>query len=180
MIAARFLLKDDGGKFALTGRPFAIRLLYYMWNKTFYDDGLKFSCQRCSMCCRAGPGFVFLSREDAETISRSLNMPLNEFIQVYCRWVHWEDGQRLSLKEKTSLDCIFWDEGCSIYEARPVQCRTYPFWEAMLASEEAWRRIGFDCPGAGNGSLVCKDFIELCMNLDSANPIMMKTDFTGN
>jgi len=38
--------------------------------------------------------------------------------------------------------CIFLqdDKTCSIYEARPVQCRTYPFWPRIMKSREAWRQ----------------------------------------
>ena len=27
---------------------------------------------------------------------------------------------------------------CSIYDVRPVQCSTYPFWPSLLASKEDW------------------------------------------
>jgi Fe-S-cluster containining protein len=147
-----------------------------MSDKLFYEDGLRFSCQRCSSCCRAGPGFVFLSETDTLVISKTLDMTAHEFIKVYCRWVRWDDGARLSLKEKSSLDCIFWKDGCSIYEARPVQCRTYPFWASMLDSEETWRSAAAFCPGAGKGGIVSKKFIESCMDLDSYAQIMMKKD----
>jgi Fe-S-cluster containining protein len=146
-----------------------------MGDKLFYEDGLRFSCQRCSDCCRAGPGFVFLSESDALGISKALDMPLREFIQVYCRWVEWNDGTRLSLKEKSSLDCIFWKDGCSIYEARPIQCKTYPFWTSMLDSEETWLSAASFCPGAGKGDIVSKNFIKSCMDLDRRTPIIMKT-----
>ncbi|MDR1363869.1 MAG: YkgJ family cysteine cluster protein [Spirochaetaceae bacterium] len=147
-----------------------------MCDKSFYENGLKFSCRRCSVCCRAGPGFVFLSKTDALTISEFLDMPLREFIQVYCRWVEWSDGARLSLKEKSSLDCIFWKDGCLIYEARPIQCRTYPFWDSMLESEETWLSASACCPGVGSGEVVSKDAIESRAELDRSTPIVMKTD----
>ncbi|MDR0383107.1 MAG: YkgJ family cysteine cluster protein [Spirochaetaceae bacterium] len=138
----------------------------------FYRDGLRFSCKRCSFCCRAGPGFVFLSRTDAESIAKSLDMRLREFIQAYCRWVEWDGGKRLSLKEKASLDCVFWKDGCSIYETRPVQCKTYPFWASMLGSEEEWRDMTSGCPGAGSGELLSREYIEASAKLDNGTEIM--------
>ncbi|MDR2444580.1 MAG: YkgJ family cysteine cluster protein [Spirochaetaceae bacterium] len=144
--------------------------------KPFYRNGLRFSCRRCSFCCRAGPGFVFLSGDDLYNIAKKLDMPHHEFIQVYCRWIDWDGGARLSLKEKTSLDCIFWKDGCLIYEARPVQCRTYPFWESMLGSEEVWLCTTEECPGAGSGSLVSGEYIESCMELERSTRILTKKD----
>ncbi|MDR0662792.1 MAG: YkgJ family cysteine cluster protein [Spirochaetaceae bacterium] len=145
-----------------------------MPEQPFYKNGLRFSCRRCSFCCRAGPGFVFLSESDTLDISRSLDMERDEFIAVYCRWVDWEDGARLSLKEKSSLDCIFWNEGCLIYEVRPIQCKTYPFWADMLDSEEVWRSTTSDCPGAGTGDLVSGEYIASCAELDRSTRIVAK------
>jgi shikimate kinase/Fe-S-cluster containining protein len=142
----------------------------------FYRNGLRFSCKRCSACCRAGPGFVFLSKADLLSISLKLDMKPDEFIQVYCRWVDWDGGARLSLKEKTSLDCVFWKDGCLIYEARPIQCRTYPFWESMLDSEEVWKCTTEGCPGAGSGNLLSGEYIESCMELERSTRILTKKD----
>jgi Fe-S-cluster containining protein len=143
-----------------------------MSDAPFYKNGLKFSCRRCSLCCRAGPGYVFLSKSDAVNISKNLDMPLREFIQVYCRWVDWDGEKRLSLKEKTSLDCIFWKDGCLIYHARPTQCKTYPFWASMLESEEVWRCTTASCPGAGSGELLSGEYIESRAELDRSTVIM--------
>lgn len=58
----------------------------------------------------------------------------------------------MSLKEKPNYDCIFWEEGhCTVYKARPLQCRNYPFWHQNLISRSIWDGIGKDCPGINNG-----------------------------
>jgi len=43
---------------------------------------------------------------------------------------------------------------CSVYEARPLQCRTFPFWPELLETEARWRRLARFCPGIGRGELV--------------------------
>lgn len=45
----------------------------------------------------------------------------------------------MCLKRKEGA-CIFLDQGgqCSIYDVRPVQCSTYPFWPSLLRNKEAW------------------------------------------
>jgi hypothetical protein len=59
------------------------------------------------------------------------------------------EGGRV-LRQRANGDCVFWGtEGCSVYPARPRQCRTYPFWRANLHSPESWRAEVRECPGIG-------------------------------
>ena len=127
----------------------------------FYDDGLHFSCQRCSNCCRIDPGFVYLSQTDLTNLCQKFKMTVKEFVNVYCRWVQYYDNTEvLCLKEKTNYDCILWNNGCTAYEARPVQCSTFPFWSWILEDKGQWRACSEDCPGINNGRLWTKEEIE--------------------
>jgi hypothetical protein len=49
--------------------------------------------------------------------------------------------------------CPFHDEaqGCTIYEARPTQCRTFPFWPEVVHRKGSWERAARDCEGIGRG-----------------------------
>ena len=38
-----------------------------------------------------------------------------------------------------------------VYDARPIQCSTYPFWQGILDSNAEWSRESLDCPGIGKG-----------------------------
>lgn len=127
----------------------------------FYDDGLHFSCQRCSNCCRIDPGFVYLSRADLTKLCQRFNLTVKDFVSVYCRWVQYYDNTEvLCLKERSNYDCILWNNGCTAYEARPVQCSTYPFWSWILEDEGQWKTCSEDCPGIDNGRLWTKAEIE--------------------
>jgi Fe-S-cluster containining protein len=120
----------------------------------FYAEGLLFSCRRCSACCRYEPGFVYLSKKDIAALTKALQSPYDEFVQIWCRWTPIGGGQEiLSLKETAQNDCIFWKDGCSVYTARPTQCRTFPFWPSLLASHDAWKQAAATCPGIGQGQL---------------------------
>jgi len=133
----------------------------------FYKDGLRFSCRRCSLCCTSGPGFVFLTGNDLKRLAAHFRMGGEAFIKEYCRPVNWFGSSGvLSLKEKSNYDCIFWNAGCTVYEARPVQCRTYPFWKKFLESEKAWESMTAECPGAGSGELRSAQFIEECIKAE--------------
>ena len=67
----------------------------------------------------------------------------------------------LAVKEKDNYDCIFLTKnGCSIYEGRPSQCRTYPFWESIVESRANWESEGKSCPGIGKGRKISRKEIE--------------------
>jgi Fe-S-cluster containining protein len=152
-----------------------------MKQESFYADGLRFSCTRCSACCRYESGFVFLSKKDLTLLARELDMGYNEFTETYCRWVPWyeadgEEGdfERLSLKEKSNFDCIFWKGGCSVYAARPLQCRSFPFWSSILASRGAWDIAASGCPGMNRGDLHGYQEIEARLGERSAEPFVVR------
>jgi len=131
-----------------------------MLKKKFYSNGLKFKCTQCSHCCRHEPGYVFLTTDDLLVVSAHLKILPEEFIKKYCELVDLGIVKRVSIKEKDNFDCFFWDKGCTIYEARPVQCRTYPFWPQIMESKENWDREALECPGIGQGRLYDKKEIE--------------------
>lgn len=118
----------------------------------FYHDGLRFHCTRCSMCCRFDTGYVFLSDADLRRMAEGLEEPIETVAETYCRRVQLGPVSRLSLREQSNKDCVFWVGGeCSIYEHRPLQCRSYPFWPAHLGSRREWDELVRECPGVNIG-----------------------------
>ncbi len=70
-------------------------------------------------------------------------------------------AKRLSLREQDNYDCILWGEnGCTAYEARPLQCRSYPFWDPHLDSEGSWNALASECPGVNQGTLHSEEEIQ--------------------
>jgi uncharacterized protein len=126
----------------------------------FYENGLEFSCQKCSCCCRIEPGFVYLSQTDLTKLCLWFKFTEEQFIAIYCRKVAYRDAYVLCLREKKNYDCILWNNGCTAYGARPIQCSTYPFWSQLLKSEDAWNENKRNCPGIGRGRLWKKDEID--------------------
>ena len=79
-------------------------------------------------------------------------MKTAEFVEKYCRWADYYYGEQvLALLEKKNYDCILWENGCSAYQARPVQCSTYPFCFLLIKSKEMWEDCAKDCPGMNKG-----------------------------
>lgn len=118
----------------------------------WYKDGLHFQCTRCGHCCTGAPGFVWVNDAELADIARVRAEPLQEVIALYTRPSH----RGLTLREKPNGDCVFYDRGrgCTIYQVRPRQCRTWPFWESNLATPEAWEHTRQVCPGSGTGEFV--------------------------
>jgi uncharacterized protein len=141
----------------------------------WYAEGLNFTCQQCGNCCTGGPGYVWVSDEELARLAEHLELSITDVVRRYCRKI----GQRYSLKEirtpEGQYDCIFLTEqktsagdgqqvvhptrGCSIYSVRPLQCRTWPFWEGNLKNKSAWERAGRGCYGINQGRKFALDEI---------------------
>lgn len=129
-------------------------------NDPFYAKGLRFECTACSKCCRHEPGFVFLSSKDILHLMCATGLAFKEFLVKFTRTVDLGTGLAISLLETARFDCIFWNDGCSVYNARPLQCSTYPFWERIVESRESWMAEAEDCPGMGTGPSLTMELID--------------------
>lgn len=64
-------------------------------------------------------------------------------------------------------DCLFLEDSrCRVYEVRPRQCRTWPFWSENM-SRKAWEEEVIPrCPGIGHGRLYLREDIEAILRLE--------------
>ena len=144
----------------------------------FYKNGLKFTCKRCSFCCGHSPGFVYLSKSDLERLCAYFKMTAPDFAQKYCRWANYYHGDTvLALQEQKNYDCILWKDGCTAYQARPLQCSTYPFWSWMVKDQATWNEVAQDCPGMNSGQLWPKDYIDKTSTAYDQNTPVTKEQF---
>ncbi|NCN95589.1 MAG: YkgJ family cysteine cluster protein [Bdellovibrionales bacterium] len=116
--------------------------------KAFYEKGLQFKCQGSGKCCvsRGEYGFVYMTKKDISKMAKLLKMNQKSFSSQYLD--RTSETPHLIQPQDTE-DCIFLkDNRCSVYLARPTQCRTWPFWPENMNSR-AWKRdvVAF-CPGA--------------------------------
>ena len=127
----------------------------------WYAGGLRFNCTQCGNCCTGPPGAVWFEPEEGRAMAAALGMDEATFLARYAR----RAGVRTSLKEvkiKGQYDCALLERrsdgttGCSVYRARPTQCRTWPFWPELLESSAAWQdaRQSTPCPGMDRGELI--------------------------
>ncbi len=131
-----------------------------MSDKPWYRNGLRFECSQCGDCCTGAPGYVWVNKEEIVELAAAVGeADLGKFEDRYVRKV----GVRKSLVEFDNGDCVFFDpqqRKCTVYGARPRQCRTWPFWDTNIRSESAWRATCEICPGSGQGQLHQLDEIE--------------------
>lgn len=129
--------------------------------------GLRFACTMCGNCCTGPSGYVKVSDEEAAKLAARLGVSVEEFEKQYT--VRFGSGR--SLKEyrtEFGLDCIFLDREripgkavCGVYEDRPAQCRTWPFWPSVVKSEGTWKSAARTCPGINTGKLIPPEKIRI-------------------
>lgn len=126
----------------------------------WYTDGLAFDCTMCGNCCTGPAGYVWFNEKEGAEMARTLGLSEADFRRRFARKV----GDRWSLAERRTphgLDCVFLDREtmpgkalCRVYQARPTQCRTWPFWPENLHTPDSWERAGRNCPGINQGPLI--------------------------
>lgn len=95
----------------------------------------KFDPKKCEVCkgkcCTGESGYIWISEGEIESLSKFLKLQTDEFKSKYLD----KFGLRYSIKEVNfdgGYACAFFDKtkhNCSIYDCRPRQCRTFPFWD---------------------------------------------------
>jgi hypothetical protein len=121
------------------------------------DAGLRFECTMCGNCCSGPEGYVLVDDQEAAALAARFGLAMQEFLAQYTR----ATIAGRSLTEKTTPygnDCIFLDREkipgravCGVYDLRPKQCRTWPFWKSLLVSRKRWELASRLCPGINKG-----------------------------
>ena len=105
------------------------------------------ACVSCGgRCCTGESGYIFVNKHEMERMANFLHIDIEALKERYL----YKKGYKYSIKERQvgeSFECVFFDRelnGCSVYAARPIQCRTFPFWEHFKHNVEALKE---ECPG---------------------------------
>ena len=113
---------------------------------------------------------MWISEQEIRRLAVHLKLTPEETVEQHCRKING----KFSLKEGKTIsgnyDCAFLKEiapprksrkgvaivqarrVCGIYEARPLQCRTWPFWPENLESKADWEAETRKCPGMNTGT----------------------------
>ncbi len=105
------------------------------------------ACENCEgNCCIGESGYIWVTPVEIKNIAHFLGMGEVAFREKHLRKIRY----RYSLKERQiaeSYECEFFDKQqrkCTIYEVRPSQCRTFPFWDYF---KEHIQEVEKECPG---------------------------------
>ena len=108
------------------------------------------ACESCQgKCCTGESGYIYVNKTEIEKIANHLELDVRDFVNKYL----FKKMYKYSIKEKKigdSYECIFYDalsNGCTIYEARPIQCKTFPFWDYYKKRVD---ELKLECPGITN------------------------------
>jgi len=117
---------------------------------------MDFQCKRCGHCCQVADP-IDIYPKDIRRLASFFNISEEEAIEEYTIPHPKESDLRAF---KATEPCRFYDKaqnGCSIYQARPMVCRCSPFlspgqiglqgveiYEDCPASEESYKRIKID------------------------------------
>lgn len=108
---------------------------------------LDFSCKGCGICCKE-EGYVFFSSDDISRASRFLSVTPVNFIKEYLKY---NENLGYYIEVLKSVPCLFLDDKnhCKIHEAKPWQCKTFPYWEEYMDKRGNLISGKFDrpCPG---------------------------------
>jgi Fe-S-cluster containining protein len=121
----------------------------------WWSEGVRFQCQGSGKCClsRGQYGFVYLTLKDRKKIAEFFKIPTREFTEKYCD--KDKNGNFHLIEKKMQDNCMFLKGSrCGIYEARPTQCRTWPFWPEVMGAKTWAKEVAAFCPGVGKGPVV--------------------------
>jgi len=126
------------------------------WWAQQQSGGLPFDCTACGKCCK-NDGEVWFNTDEyvdlVEELQRqdSSGLMTQEYIlqhyveEVKQGWVRIKNRVIDSTIDDTDNakkgECIFLGEdgkACGVYNVRPVQCRTYPWWPRLLTNATVW------------------------------------------
>lgn len=90
-------------------------------------------------------------------MAKHLGLKTAAFTKKYC-----DQKQGVwKLKDIDGGDCAFLEgKRCGIYEARPTQCRTWPFWPELMDAKTWADDVKSFCPGVDRGRVWSKEEVE--------------------
>ncbi|RJR34804.1 MAG: YkgJ family cysteine cluster protein [Desulfobacteraceae bacterium] len=108
-----------------------------------------FECKQCGECCR-GEGGIRVQGEEIGKIARFLSITDSEFISTWCFLRH----DRYYINTGTDGFCAFFEreKQCTIHPVKPLPCRLWPFYSALLADADNWDLAKGACPGINRDS----------------------------
>lgn len=106
------------------------------------------ACETCKgNCCIGESGYIWVNPIEMKRIADHLKIDTETLKSRFLNKI----GYKFSIKEvqydTNAYACLFFDldkKACRIYDARPTQCRTFPFWDYYKTHI---KEVKEECPG---------------------------------
>ena len=115
-------------------------------------DGFEFGfdeikCASCDgNCCIGESGYIWITPLEIESLALFLKLSVSEVKKKYLDKIRYKYSIKEIKTKKDNYSCVFFDlefRRCSIYDLRPSQCRSFPFWEHFKKNKE---EVIKECP----------------------------------
>jgi Fe-S-cluster containining protein len=133
-----------------------------------YPAAVRFQCIKCGLCCgdtKEKTRHILLLKTETEQIATATSQPISQFT------VKIKDKAPYSYEMKKTEDgkCVFLENNrCTIYAARPLICRFYPFELKIAHGGKHTFLYTLECPGINKGPMLSKNYFRKLLQLARA------------
>jgi Fe-S-cluster containining protein len=133
-----------------------------------YPAAVRFQCIKCGICCgdtKEKTRHILLLKTEAEQIATATSQPTSAFT------VKIKDKAPYSheMKKTEEGKCVFLKNNCcTIYTARPLICRFYPFELKTAHDGKHTFLYTTECPGINKGRMLNKNYFRKLLRLARA------------
>ena len=115
-------------------------------------DGFNFAfdpngCNSCAgNCCIGESGYIWINSVEIQALALHLKISAEDLKKRYLNKIAYKYSIKEVQLASNNYACCFFDlekKQCSIYNARPNQCRTFPFCDYFKENEE---EVYKECP----------------------------------
>ncbi len=119
-------------------------------------DGFNFAfdpngCNNCNgNCCIGESGYIWINSQEIQALSLHLKISVEDLKIRFLNKIAYKYSIKEVKLASNNYACCFFNldkKQCSVYDVRPNQCRTFPFWDYFKENEE---EVYKECPAIKN------------------------------
>jgi Fe-S-cluster containining protein len=130
-----------------------------------YPTAVHFQCTKCGICCgdtKQKTRHILLLKTETEQIATATSQPISQFTTKIKKKAPYS----YEMKKTKDGKCIFLKNNrCTIYAARPLICRFYPFELKITHSGKHTFLYTTECPGINKGLILSKNYFRKLLRL---------------
>jgi Fe-S-cluster containining protein len=104
-------------------------------------------CDNCEgNCCIGKSGYIWISKKEIKNLAKYKSSTIDKIIENDLNKINYKYSIKEIKIDENNFACKFFDlnkKKCSIYEVRPEQCRTFPFWDYFKKRKD---EVKEECP----------------------------------